>query len=286
MKKNIMLVDGMALLFRGYFATAFHGNFMRTSKGVPTNGIQQFLRYFLNAINNFDPTHVIVCWDMGSKTFRTDLYDGYKANREAPPEELVPQFELVKDVVDSFAVPNIGLVNYEADDCIGTLVRKHNDDHEILVVTGDLDMLQLVETNTEIAIMRKGIGNYEVFNNHNFFDKKGLYPNQIVDLKGLMGDSADNYPGVKGIGEKTGVRLLNKYGTVENILNNLDDLTPALRRNLETDVEMLYLSRQLAKIKSDVPIKCSLENSLWDYDEERVNNKLLQLEFKGLSAFI
>ena len=120
-KKNVLLVDGMALLFRGFFATSFRGNFMRTSKGIPTNGIYQFMRYFLDAVDTFKPSHVICCWDMGSKTFRTELYEGYKANRDAPPEELIPQFDLVKEVVEAFDMPNIGLVNFEADDCIGTL---------------------------------------------------------------------------------------------------------------------------------------------------------------------
>ena len=218
MKKNIMLVDGMALLFRGYFATAFSGNFMKNSKGIPTNGIFQFLRYFLDAIHTFQPTHVICCWDMGSKTFRTELYDEYKANRTAPPEELVLQFELVKEVVTAFNTPNVGLVNYEADDCIGTLARTYGKDHNVTILTGDLDMLQLVEENIHVAIMRKGIGNYEVFDAHNFHEKKGIFPHQIIDFKGLTGDSADNYPGVKGIGEKTALKLLGEYETIDNIL--------------------------------------------------------------------
>lgn len=286
MKKNIMLVDGMALLFRGYFATAFHGNFMRTSEGIPTNGIHQFLRYFLDAINNFEPSHVIVCWDMGSKTFRSDIYDGYKANRDAPPEELIPQFDLVKEVVNAFDVPNIGLTDYEADDCIGTLARKYEVEHNVLVVTGDLDMLQLVNENSQVAIMRKGIGNYEVFNEDNFYEKKGLYPNQIVDLKGLMGDSADNYPGVKGIGEKTGVKLLTKYSTIEGILKGIDELTPAMQLKIRTDIDMLHLSRQLAEIKCDVSVTCSLQDSLWNYDENSVNKKLSELEIRNIEYFL
>src|SRR5699024_8066861 len=163
--------------------------------------IHQFLRYFLHATNTFQPDYVVCCWDMGSTTYRTELYPEYKSNREAPPEELQPQFELVKDVVSSFDVPNIGLVNYEADDCIGTL-----------------DMLQLVDEQIDVAIMRKGIGNYEIFSHEDFYEMKGIHPYQIVDLKGMMGDTADNYPGIKGIGEKTGIKLLQKYDTVDNVL--------------------------------------------------------------------
>lgn len=281
-----MLVDGMALLFRGFFATAFRGNFMKTSQGIPTNGVFQFLRYFLDATETFQPTHVICCWDMGSKTFRTDLYEGYKANREAPPEELIPQFDLVKEVVSAFNIPNIGLENYEADDCIGTLARAYGSDHDILILTGDLDMLQLVDDNVEVAIMRKGIGNYEIFNKDNFYDKKGIHPGQIVDLKGLMGDTADNYPGIKGIGEKTGVKLLQEYETVEQILENIDQLTKTMQNRIKVDMNMLHVSRELAKIKCDIPVTCSIENSLWDYDEVQVEEKLLELEFKTLQTFL
>lgn len=286
MKKKIMLVDGMALLFRGYYATSFRGNFMKTKKGIPTNGVFQFLRYFLDAINTFEPTHVICCWDMGSQTFRSEVYENYKANRDAPPEELVPQFDLVKEVVEAFNIPNIGLENYEADDCIGTLAQDYSTEHHMLILTGDLDMLQLVEKNVQVAIMRKGIGNYEVFHAKNFYDKKGIYPYQIVDFKGLTGDPADNYPGVKGIGEKTALKLLQEYTTIENILSNLENLTKSMRMRIKTDLDMLHLSRSLAKIKCDVPVSCRLEQAKWDYDLKQVENKFLELEFTNLHTYL
>lgn len=278
-----MLVDGMALLFRGFFATAFRGNFMKTKDGMPTNGVFQFLRYFLNAVDTFKPTHIMCCWDMGSQTFRTQMYDGYKANREEPPEELIPQFELVKEVVDAFEIPNLGLKNYEADDCIGTLARTYSGENDVLILTGDLDMLQLVDDSVQVAIMRKGQGNYEVFSIENFYEKKGLYPHQIVDLKGMMGDSADNYPGVKGIGEKTGVKLLQKYETVDHLLENIDALTPAMQKKFTTDLDMLNLSKKLAEIKCNIPISCPLETSVWAYDAEKVKAKFLELEFNNIS---
>src|SRR5699024_7355946 len=203
---NVLLVDGMALLFRGYYATAYRGNFMESRNGVPTNGIFQFLRYFLNAVDTFQPSQVICCWDMGSHTFRTELYEGCKANRSAPPKQLVPQFNLVKEVTSAFNVPNIGLKNFEADDCMCTL------------------SCQYVHQHTSVALMQKGIGNYDIYTEENFFKKKGIAPHQWVDMKGLMGDSADNYPGVYGIGEKTAVKLLREYGTVEHMLRNLNQL--------------------------------------------------------------
>lgn len=285
-RKNVLLVDGMALLFRGFFATAFRGNFMKTSKGIPTNGVYQFMRYFLDAVDTFHPTHVICCWDMGSKTFRTDLYDGYKANRPAPPEELVPQFELIKEVVESFNMPNIGLENFEADDCIGTLAKLYAIKNDVIILTGDQDILQLVDKGIRVAIMRKGQGNYEVFDHENFYEKRGIYPNQVVDLKGLMGDSADNYPGVKGIGEKTATKLLQDYKTIDHLLENLDQLPKGVQTKIKTDIDMLHLSRTLAEIKCDVPISCELDHAVWEFNKINVEEKFNELEFKNLAKLL
>lgn len=285
-RKNVLLVDGMALLFRGFFATAFRGNFMKTSKGMPTNGVYQFMRYFLDAVNTFEPTHVICCWDMGSKIFRSDMYDGYKANRPAPPEELIPQFELIKEVVESFNMPNIGLKNFEADDCIGTLAKLYGTDNDVLVLTGDQDILQLVDEGIRVAIMRKGQGNYEVFDHENFYEKKGIHPNQVIDLKGLMGDSADNYPGVKGIGEKTATKLLQEYETIDGLLENVDQLPKGVQTKIKANLDMLHLSRTLAEIKCDVPISCELDSALWAFDKSNVEEKFNELEFKNLAKLL
>ena len=276
----------MALLFRGFFATAFRGNFMKTSDGTPTNGVYQFLRYLFNAIDTFKPTHVVCCWDMGSKTFRTELYKGYKANRDEPPVELIPQFELVKDVVDAFGMPNVGLENYEADDCIGTLATlyKHHDD--VIILTGDQDILQLVDDGIKVAIMLKGQGNYEVFSHENFYDKKGISPQQIIDLKGLMGDSSDNYPGVKGIGEKTALKLLREHGTIDDVLNNMNHLSKGIQTKIKRDIDMLHLSRKLAEIKCDVPIECALDDAIWKLNRTRVQGMFEKLEFKNMDRWL
>lgn len=177
--KKVLLVDGMALLFRGFFATSFRGNFMYNSKGVPTNGVYQFLRYLTDAIHTFEPSHVVCCWDMGSKTFRTEMYNGYKANRDEPPVELIPQFDLVKEVVESFDIPNIGLENFEADDCMGTLANMYNPENDVFILSGDQDLLQLVKENIRVIIMRKGQGNYEVFDKDNFYEKKHLHQHKL-----------------------------------------------------------------------------------------------------------
>lgn len=287
MKKNrVLLVDGMALLFRGFFATSFRGNFMKTSTGVPTNGIYQFLRYFLDAEKTYEPTHIVCCWDMGSKTFRNEVYPEYKANRDAPPIELIPQFDLIKEVVEAFNIPNVGLENFEADDCIGTLAKLFSKTDEVIILTGDQDMLQLVEENINVAIMRKGQGNYELFTNENFFEKKGIYPRQVIDVKGLMGDSADNYPGVKGIGEKTALKLIREYETIDILLENMDKLSTGIQTKIKTDLDMLHLSRDLAEIKCDVPIQCELETAVRRFEHEKIEVKLMELEFKNLERIL
>lgn len=285
-KNRILLVDGMALLFRGFFATAFRGNFMKTSTGIPTNGIYQFLRYFVDAEKTYEPTHIICCWDMGSKTFRNEMYPEYKANRGAPPEELIPQFDLIKEVVGAFNIPNVGLENYEADDCIGTLSKVYSKTDEVIILTGDQDMLQLVDNNIHVSIMKKGQGNYEFYTMDNFFEKKGIHPHQVIDVKGLMGDTADNYPGVKGIGEKTALKLMKEYESIDGLLAHMEDLSNGIRMKLNEHLDMLHLSRQLAEIKCDVPIQCELETALRRFEKEKIAAKLTALEFKNLDRLL
>lgn len=277
MTKRILLVDGMALLFRGYYATAYRGNFMRNDEGIPTNGVYQFLRYFLDGVKTFQPSHIFCCWDMGSKTFRTELYPTYKANRSEPPEELIPQFDLVKEVVDYFQVPNIGLKNFEADDIIGTIANRYKQDANIFILTGDYDMLQLVQENVHVALMKKGIGNYEIYDIDNFYEKRGIYPDQIIDFKGFTGDAADNYPGVRGIGEKTAVKLLQKYGSIDKIIANKDELSQGIRKKIEDDIEMFWLSQKLAEIKCDIPLQCELKEAEVDFHIDKIENRLKKL---------
>ncbi len=283
---SVMLVDGMALLFRGYFATASRGYIMKTSTGLPTNAVYGFIQYFLDAIRTFQPSHVVCCWDMGSQTFRNGMYDQYKANRSAPPEELIPQFDLVKEVVSSFGVTNVGLVGYEADDCIGTLAKLYAKDMDVRILTGDHDSLQLVSDRIHVIIMKKGQSNYFVYTPETLLSDKGLTPSQIIDLKALMGDTADNYPGVKGKSVKTALKLLQQYETVERILENLDGLTGSTKKKFEEGLDMLHLSRELATIKCDVPVQCNLLDCKWDMDPVRVLNHFDELEFEGLKKLI
>jgi 5'-3' exonuclease len=283
---SVLLVDGMALLFRGYYATSSGGYIMRTSTGMPTNGVYGFLKYLLDAIQTFQPSHVVCCWDMGSKTFRTEKFSSYKANRGPAPEELIPQFDLVKEVTASFNIPNVGVIGYEADDCIGTLARTYSSQTKVQILTGDHDMLQLVDEHTEVIIMKKGQSNYMVYTLDTLLTEKSLTPPQIIDLKGLTGDTADNYPGVKGIGEKTATKLLVEYQDIDGILENLAALPKGVRAKIEAELDMLHLSRDLATIRLDAPVACALEDCAWAMERDKVISKFEELEFKGLMRLI
>lgn len=254
MENRVLLVDGMALLFRHFYATSLHNQFMYNSKGIPTNGIQGFVRHIFTAINEINPSHVAVCWDMGQSTFRNDMYTDYKQNRPAPPEELIPQFDYVKEISDQFVFINVGMTNYEADDVIGTLAKTFSDNNEVHIITGDKDLLQCINNNVEVWLIKKGFNIYNRYTLARFNEEYQLNPQQLIDIKAFMGDSADGYPGVKGIGEKTALKLIQTYGSVENVLSNIDQLTPAQRKKIEADKDNLTLSKRLAEIYTEVPL--------------------------------
>ncbi|WML25845.1 5'-3' exonuclease [Neobacillus sp. OS1-33] len=285
-KPSLMLVDGMALLFRAFYATAVTGQFMINSNGTPTNGIHGFVKHLFTAVSSFKPSHLAVCWDMGSKTFRTELFSDYKGNRGEAPIELIPQFDLVKEVVASFDIPNIGLAGYEADDCIGTIANQSKDFAHVSILTGDQDMLQLLDESISVILLKKGYGNYLVHTPETFFEDKGITPKQMIDLKALMGDTSDNYPGVKGIGEKTALKLLQEFEHVEGIISNLDRLSKSNKTKIEQDLEMLHLSRLLAEIKCDVPVSCTLDDASLRIEKEKAVNKLMELELRGLQRLL
>ncbi|MNB85083.1 5'-3' exonuclease [compost metagenome] len=285
-KGRILIVDGMALLFRAYYATAYSGYIRKTKAGLPTNAVYGMLQYFFDAVAEFEPSHVVCCWDLGKSTFRTEKFDGYKSNRAEPPLEMLPQFDLAKEVIAELGVPNIGIPGFEADDCIGTLASCFSEESEVLILTGDHDMLQLVTDRVRVVIMKKGRSNYKVYDPQVLLEEKGLTPSQIVDLKGFMGDTSDNYPGVKGIGEKTALKLLAEYSTVDGVIENLDRLPKGVRAKIEADLDMLHLSRELAEIRCDVPLACTLTECLWEIQRESASRKFEELEFGSLMYLI
>lgn len=227
---NLLVIDGMALLFRAFYATAVTNQFMYNEKGMPTNGVQGMMRHIFAAVRQNNPTHTVICWDMGSKTFRNELFDGYKAGRKAPPEEMIPQFDLAKEVADAFGFMNLGVAGFEADDCIGTITSKLTPDLSTTVLSGDKDLLQLIDVQNDVWIMQKGYGNYKRYDEATFFAEMGVTPRQFIDVKALMGDTSDGYPGVRGIGEKTALKLIQEFESIEGVLANIEMLKPGQQK--------------------------------------------------------
>ncbi|WP_432360320.1 5'-3' exonuclease [Sporosarcina sp. UB5] len=281
-KPHILLIDGMALLFRSFFATSAMGHFFPNNEGVPTNGVQGFARHTLTATSIFNPTHMAVCWDMGAHTFRNDLFDGYKANRPAPAPELVPQFDMTRELSELIGWKNYGIPGMEADDLIGSLVSEWEGKADMTIVTGDKDLLQLLRPGVKIAFMKKGYNIYDIYSEERFVEEYEITPERFVEVKAFTGDASDGYPGVKGIGPKTALKLVKEYGTVESVLESLNELTPGMRKKIETDMEMLHLSKQLAQIHCEIEFNDPLEQlSLPDYSVVRE-----QLEEKGYSMIV
>ncbi|WP_072136197.1 5'-3' exonuclease [Bacillus kwashiorkori] len=285
-KRNLLLIDGMALLFRAFYATAATGQFMYNDAGTPTNAVNGFLKHLFLAVNHFRPTHIAVCWDMGSKTFRNDLYPDYKGNRGAPPEEMIPQFDLAKDTVAAFGITNVGVVGFEADDVLGTIANLSREEADVVILTGDQDILQVLDDGIDVALLKKGFGNYELVTKEMFIAERGYEPKQFIDVKGLTGDTSDNYPGVKGIGPKTAEKLIREFSSIDKLLQSLHLLTATQRKKIEADKDLLVLSKTLAEIKLDVPLSFSLQDAKINFSDT-VNVPLLKkLDIKGMSRIL
>lgn len=285
-KPTLLLVDGMALLFRAFYATAATNQFMYNEAGVPTNAVNGYLKHMFTAMNHFRPSHLAVCWDMGSKTFRNEIYDDYKGNRGAPPEEMIPQFDLAKEATEAFSIPNIGVKGFEADDCLGTIAKQVKEEANVIILTGDQDILQVLDDGIHVALLKKGYGNYDVMTKERFLEERGYYPIQLIDVKGLTGDTSDNYPGVKGIGPKTAEKLILEFGNVDKILESLDQLKPGQRKKIEEDRELLILSRTLAEIKLDVPLEFTLDSAIIQFNEPSRDHLLQEVNIKGMSRLL
>lgn len=249
---KFLLVDGNSLLFRAYYATAYRG-ILQTSYGKYTNAIVAFNNMLTNALEMVKPDHILVAFDTKDKTFRHDMYEDYKGHRKAAPEELVEQFETVRELLDAANIKRLEISGYEADDIIGSFAKQHSNKQNI-ILTSDQDMLQLVDDNIEILLMRKGVSDMVEVNIENFEQLYEIKPHQIVDLKAMMGDSADNIPGIAGIGKVTGLRLVKEYNTLENLLANSDNLKGKQKENVIKHGETAILSKALATIKTDMEL--------------------------------
>jgi len=267
-KPHILLIDGMALLFRSFFATSAMGHYFPNDAGIPTNAVQGFARHTMTATSIFKPTHMAVCWDMGAQTFRNDLYEGYKANRPAPAPELVPQFDMARSVSELIGWKNYGVAGMEADDLMGSFVQAWEGRADITIVTGDKDMLQLLRPGVRIALTKKGFNIYDIYTEERFIEEYGIRPIQFIDTKAFTGDTSDGYPGVRGIGPKTALKLIKEYGSVEGVIESLHELTPAIRKKIETEMDMLLLSKKLAEIHCELKMDDTIETlQIPVYDE-------------------
>lgn len=282
--RSLLLIDSFALLFRGYYATAVQGNLMQNSKGLYTNGLYQFTRYMLDAIKKFGPTHVACAFDMGKATFRNELYPAYKANRDEPPAELIPQFDKLWELVDAFDIPCLGIEGYEADDVIGSLAKQYAASGErVYILTGDGDSLQLIDERIQVIMLRKGFGNYEVIGLENLRDVSGVNrPDQIIEMKALMGDASDNIPGCPNVGPKTARKLLDEYDNVDGIYAHIDEIKGKLRERLIAHKDQVYLSRDLATIRTDLAVDCPPERCEYRWNRDKLFAVLEQLEFKTI----
>lgn len=261
--KKVILVDGNNLLFRSYFATAYTGNTMRNSKGFPTNGLYGLVNMLNKIIREEKPEYMLVAFDKG-KTFRHEKYLDYKGGRNETPDDLKKQFSVAKKLVPLMGIKCFEIDNYEADDIIGTYSKMAliDPEFETTIVSSDKDLLQLINEETEVKLLKQK--DYIRMNEETFIDTYGIKPIRMIDLKGLMGDASDNIPGVKGIGEKTALKLLQEYDSLENVYDNIDNIKGATKQKLIDGKESAFMSKDIATIYNEVPVTYSLEKLKYD----------------------
>lgn len=290
MARRLVLVDANSLIHRAYHG--YPG--LRTSEGELVNAVFGFSAMLLKMLGQLKPTHVAVAWDVKGKTFRHKIYKEYKAGRAKTDQELIDQMDRTKEVVMSLNIPQFGVVGYEADDIIGTLAQqafedKEKGEKEVIVVTSDRDALQLVKGKKVKVYMptrskAKGNGS-AMFDEEAVKIKYGLSPKQLIDLKGLMGDSSDNIKGVMGIGQVTGTKLLQEAGDLEGVYENLDKLNVSdrIKSLLRKEKSEAFISRTLGTIECEMPIDLEWDRcELSDYDREKVEKLFKKLEFNSL----
>ncbi len=290
--KRILIIDANSIIHRAFHALPV----LTTKKGEITNAVYGFLLVFFKAIKDFHPDYLAACFDLAAPTFRHKRYKHYKAKRPKAPDELYQQIPIIKEVLKSFNVPIFEKEGFEADDIIGTIAesslrRQIIPPIENIVVSGDLDALQLVNKQTKLFALRKGVKDIILYDETLVKEKfQGLLPKQVLDFKALRGDASDNIPGVTGVGEKTAIKLLLEFGTLENLYKEIEEnsekaknLKPKLRETLVKYKEQAFLSKDLAQIDKNVPIDFSLEKCSWrGYDKTKAIDILKELEFYTL----
>lgn len=283
--KKLILIDGNSLLHRAYHAYPP----LSTPKGELINAVYGFSSMLLSVLDKLSPTHVAVAWDLKAPTFRKIEYEEYKANRGPMDEELASQIDRTKEVVECLNIPQYGIEGYEADDIIGTLSRIASEEKEtqVVIVTGDRDSLQLIKDKDVVVYLP--IANHHaqsvVFDEEKVKEVYGLAPDQIIDLKGLMGDASDNIPGVKGIGKVTATKLIQEFGGIHKMYGNIDnqEIKPRIKELLIQGRDMAEKSYHLAQINREVPLELNWEDCLLtNYDRKKVTELFEELNFKSL----
>lgn len=281
MTNKLVLIDGNSITYRAFFALPLLNN----DKGVYTNAVYGFTTMLLRILEEQKPTHLLVAFDAGKTTFRHSTYKEYKGGRQKTPSELSEQFPLVRELLDAFNIRHYELENYEADDIIGTLSKQGQEkDFEVTVISGDKDMLQLVSKDVTVNVTKKGISEVEAYTPEYLLEKMEVTPEQIIELKALMGDSSDNIPGVPGVGQKTATKLLKQYETLDNLYEHLEEVSgKKLKENLTNHKEDAYMSRELATINCESPIEVSIDDLSYEgYSSQDVSSLFKDLGFQSL----
>lgn len=280
MEKRLIIIDGNSIINRAFYALPDMSN----SEGLKTNAIFGFVRMMFKIIEDYQPTHMSVAFDKKAPTFRHKQYADYKAGRKKMPDELAQQLQPLKDLLDKFNINRLELEGYEADDLIGTVARLgEENDFKVYIVTGDKDAIQLASHKTTTLITKKGVGEVEEYDYDSVLDRYEMTPTQFIDLKGLMGDKSDNIPGVPGVGEKTGIKLLKQYSTIENLIEHTDELKGSIKKKIEENKDLALMSKELATIITNVPIEVKLEDLEYgDYNKDDVVEKFKEFGFTSL----
>ena len=280
MDKRLIIIDGNSIINRAFYALPD----MTNSEGLHTNAVYGFTRMLFKIIDDYKPTHISVAFDMKAPTFRHKEFSEYKAGRKKMPNELGQQLQPLKELLDTFNIHRMEMAGFEADDLIGTVAKKaENDDFKVYIVTGDKDAIQLASNKTTTLITKKGVGEVEEYNYDSVVERYEMTPTQFIDLKGLMGDKSDNIPGVPGIGEKTGIKLIKEFSSIENLIENTNQLKGSVKKKIEENKDQAVFSKKLATIITDVPIEISLDElSYGDYDKNAVIEEFKKFGFNTL----
>ena len=282
--KRLVLIDTNALIHRGFHAIPP----LTTKKGELINAVYGFTAILLKVIKDLKPDYILTAFDLPKPTFRHLEYKEYKANRPKTSNELVQQFPIVKKLLKVFDIPIYEKEGFEADDVIGTITKKTGKDIEDIVVTGDLDTLQLVNKNTKVYTLKRGMTDTIIYDEEAVRERYEFEPEQLIDFKGLKGDPSDNIPGVPGVGEKTAISLIKEFGNIENLYKKLEksevkDMPESLKKKLLENKEQAIFSKRLATIRYDVPLKFRLEDCrVGSYSHQEVVKLFQELDFKSL----